>query len=156
MLYYLLSFKLTMSSRTKNKEQWFKRSKGHSIAGIRESLMAGVLNFGSASFKSICSHWFCPVGEPSDMSWKLLKKATSVCSEKLHLFRLYFTYYAQNEIGFAFKLLILYCKMWESFQKLPEKAFRKKTKKFGQLHHNESQYLIENIYQKEVGKAELG
>ena len=35
--------------------------------------MARVLNFLSASFKSICSHCFCPVVEPSDMNWKLVK-----------------------------------------------------------------------------------
>ena len=92
--------------------------------------MARVLNFGSASCKSTCSHCFFPVVEPSDMNWKLVKKTTSACSEKLPLLRLYSTYYARTEIGFTFKMLILQCKMWESFQKLPENVFRKKTKKW--------------------------
>ena len=156
MLYYLLSFQATISSRTKNKEQWFKRSKAHSIAGIRESLMARVLNSGSASFKNICSHCFCPDLEPSDMNWKLVKKTTSVCSEKHQLFRLYFTYYAQNEIGFFFSKYWFYnAKCQKVFKSCPKVYFERKQKN-GQLHHSESQNFIGDIYQREVGKAELG
>ena len=92
--------------------------------------MARVLNFGSASFKSICSHCFWPVVEPSDMNWKLVRKATSVCSEKIPLFRLYFTYYAQTEIGFTLGMWILQCKMWENFQSCPKRYFERKQKKW--------------------------
>ena len=74
MLYYWLSSKATKLSRTKDKEQWFERSKAHAMACLRGSLMAWVLNFDSASFKSICSHCFCPVVQPSDKNWKLMKK----------------------------------------------------------------------------------
>ena len=42
------------------------------------------------------------------------------------------------------------------FSKVARKCISKENKKIGQLHHNESQYFLEDIYQKEIGKAELG
>ena len=42
------------------------------------------------------------------------------------------------------------------FSKVARKCISKENQKIGQLHHNESHYFIEDIYQKEVGKIELG
>ena len=81
--------------------------KPHSIRGIKGSLMARVLNFCLASLRSICSHCFWPVVKPSDINWKLMKNASSICNEKLQLSSLCFTHYAQSEFGFTLKTLIL-------------------------------------------------
>ena len=155
-LYYLLSFKATISSRTKNKEQWLKRSKAHSIAGIRVSLMARVLNFGSASFKSICPHCFCAVVESSDMNWKLVKKTTNVCSKKTPTIQTLVYLLRSNWNWIYFQNVDSIMQKIRMFSKVARKCISKENKKIGQLHHNESRYFIEDIYQKEVGKAELG
>ena len=85
-----------------------------------------------------------------------MKKTTSVCSEKHQLLRLYFNYYAQNEIGFTFQNVDSIMQNVRRFSKVARKWISTENKKIGQLHHNESQYFIEDVYQKEVGKAELG
>ena len=118
--------------------------------------MARVLNFRSASFKSICSRCFCPVVEPSFMNCKLVKKTTSVCSEKFHVLRLPFYLLRSNLKWVYFQNVDSIMQKARRFSKVARKCISKENKKIGQLHHNESHYFKEEIYRKEVADAERG
>ena len=155
MLYYLLSFKATISSRTKNKEQRCKRSKAHSIAGIRESLIARVLNFGSASFKSICSHCFWISCRTFRHKLKVSEKDNQCLQLKTPTIQTLFYLLRSKWNWVYFQNVDSMMQNVRSFSKVARKCIWKENKKIGQQHHK-SQHFIEDIYQKEAGKAELG
>ena len=64
------------------------------------------------------------------MNRKLLENTTSVCSEKLQLFTLYFTHLIRTENWFFFQKDESMMRNTKRYWKLPENSFQKKTKKW--------------------------
>ena len=60
-----------------------------------------------------------------------MKKTTSICSQKLQLFRLYFTHYAQAEMGVYLQKVDSVMQNVRRFSKVAGKCILEENKKIG-------------------------